>query len=851
GGPSTTNLKNRTFFFTSYQEERQASTASVGLVAPSASGRALLNSLFTPGVSPNLDLYLGITQNAVGNSSFLNIPIGARPGCAAPCNVQFGTFNRAYPFTFRDRQFIGRVDHKISDNDQFTGRYVYGSNAFPSAGPTFEGFDSAQQNKTQNLLLEEVHVFGPSLTNDLRLGYSRIAFVFPIVGGTLAETLPLINITNATSLGVASNLPQARIANNYVIQDTATYVHGDHTFRGGLELLQQRSKQSAPFRGRGELSFGNSAVGSTSFSGFANFIDNFGGSGSALRDFGSPVYYPALFRQAYFFQDRWRATEALTLTLGLRYEDFGQPVNSVNTAAFTGLFNVNPATRQGPYSLPNDADKDKNNFAPTVGLAYAPSFEHGLLGTLFGQKRTVFRAGYQVTYDSFFNNIASNAAASSPNLVSTTITSTPSTASPRGLSNLTNQFPTVARPLTPLDAQTLVTKDLVNPYYQRFSVGMQRELPGSLVVDVSYVGTKGTKLYINEDLNPTVPLALRQNTPASYPNCTPGTNVTAAQATAQFPTGVLCPLSGRLDNIQGSRLIRTNGGSSIYHAGQLNVTRRFTNGLTFTGAYTYSKLIDNGSEVFGVGNTNLPQQAVRPPILGGPAFSERLERAVSFFDRTQRAVFTYVYQLPFFTEQRGFAGRVLGGWEVSGVTTFESGVPFTVINGQDADSIGGNLDRPDFNASGQAGVRAVPAIATATANPCSVAVGATFYTNPDAGGACINPSTAQFIGILAGSGRTGNLGRNTLRTPGTNLFDMNFSKRLRLTEGTRLEFRAEVFNIFNHPNFLQGSISPFTPGGGSLPASVFGSVAGRFLQPDTVGTDGGGRTIRYQVKYRF
>jgi hypothetical protein len=324
--------------------------------------------------------------------------------------------------------------------------------------------------------------------------------------------------------------------------------------------------------------------------------------------------------------------------------------------------------------------------------------------------------------------------------------------------------------------------------------------------------------------------------------------VTAAQATPQFPTGTPCPLSGRLDNIQGGRLTRTNGGSSIYHAGQLDVRRRFTNNLTFTGAYTWSKFIDNGSEVFGVGNVNLPQQAALPPILG---FSQGLERSVSLFDRTHRAVFTYVYRTPWFKEQRGFIGHALGGWEISGVTTFESGVPFTVLNGADADSIGGNLDRPDYNPLGQRGVRAVPATATAANNPCMVAVGSVFYTNPDAAGACINPANAEYIGILAGSGRTGNLGRNTGRTPGTNLFDMNFTKRTQISENVRVEFRTEVFNIFNHPNPLQGSISPFTPGSGSLPSNVFTSVAGRFLDPRSVGTDAGGRTIRYQLKLVF
>lgn len=825
GGPSLIRGTNRTFFFLSWQEERQNSQQNVGVVVPTAAGFAVLNSAVPVGASANLDLYRTVIGSAVGNSSTFNVALGARPGCAAPCNVQFGTFNRALPFSFKDRQATLRIDHKISDKDQFMGRYVYGSNAFPSAGPSFEGFDSAQVNKVQNLLFQEVHVFGPSFTNDLRLGYSRIAFDFPIAGSPLAETLALYNITNLTSLGVASNLPQGRTANNYIFQDTATFVHGDHTFRFGTELLDQRSKQFAPFRGRGELSFGASAVGATSFTGFANFIDNFGGSGSALRDFGSPAYYPFMFRQSYFGQDRWRVTDSLTVTLGLRYENFGTPINSVRTAAFTGLFNVNPTTLTGPYSEPSKVSSDNNNFAPTIGIAYAPSFSHGLLGSLFKEKNTVFRAGYQITYDSFFNNIASNAASSSPNIIGTTTTSVPSAALPRGLANLTGSFPLVPRPLSPLDAQTLVVKNLVNPYYQRWSVGMQRELPGHLVLDAAYVGTKGTKLYANEDLNPLVPAALRIT-----------------------PTGFAGTTSGRLDNIQGSRLIRTNGGSSIYHSGQFTLSRRFAQGLTFNAVYTWSKFIDNASEVFGVGNTNLPQQAVRPPILG---FSERLERSVSLFDRTHRAVFYYTYDLPFMKEQRGFVGRVVGGWNISGATTIESGVPFTVVNGQDADSIGGNLDRPDVNPEIHNTIRAVPAVATATSNPCSVTVGATYYTNPDAASACINPATARYVGILAGSGRTGSLGRNTERLPTTTVFDVSVTKRIRLTENTRIEFRTETFNLFNHPTPLLANPSPFTPGSGSIAASVFNSVATRFLDPRAVGTDSGGRLIRYQLKLVF
>ncbi|MGH8525618.1 MAG: hypothetical protein ACREXY_15870, partial [Gammaproteobacteria bacterium] len=462
-----------------------------------------------------------------------------------------------------------------------------------------------------------------------------------------------------------------------------------------------------------------------------------------------------------------------------------------------------PVTFAGPYSLPNEVKDDNNNFGPTFGVAYSPAYEDGVLGRLLGNRETVFRAGYQIGYDSFFNNIASNAATSSPNVVATAVPSVVNVVTaPRGLANVTGALPLTARPLSPLDSQTLVVQDLVNPYYQRWSVGLQRALPWNVVVDASYVGSKGTRLYINEDVNPSVP-ASQRITPSGFTGsrtCTPAT------------TG--CLISGRLDNLQGSRLIRTNGGSSIYHSGQLNVTRRFVNGLALTGAYTWSKLIDNGSEVFGLGDVNSPQQASFPAIFGG----QPLERAVSFFDRTHRATFTYVYAIPFMREQRGIVGRVLGGFEISGVTTFESGVPLTVINGGDADGIGGALDRPDFNPAGDPGTRAIPNLVApvttgstvAAPNVCNLTmVGQLYYsTGPTGSGACIGltPGNAQYIGLLAGTGRRGTLGRFTLRTPGTNNWNFNILKRINISESKRLELRAEFYNLFNHPQYGQGSV---------------------------------------------
>lgn len=816
GGPIK---RDKTFFFSSYQEERQNSTSQLGLTSLSAAGRATLLSLYPTGSNPRADLLNQVTQGADATSQFFNVSAGpGRP------DIQFGTYQRPVPTFLRDRQLSERVDHTIGAFDQLSGRYLYDDGEQPVGGSTgFLGFDTSYKPRVQSALATETHTFSPRMTNELRLGYNRIFYFFPNdATNSLAATLPQITIAGVTTVGIASNLPQGRVANNYELQDTVNYIRGKHSFRAGASLLDQRSKQAAPFNGRGTLSY----AASTGYTGLANYLDNYGGSGgAAARDFGSPNYYPSLFRQAYFGQDRWRATDALTVTLGLRYEYFGVPINSIPTPAYTGLFNVNPVTLQGPYSQPNSVKPDKNNFGPLVGLAYSPTFGSGLMNKVFGERKTVFRAGYQVGYDSFFNNIASNALASSPNLVSTSIPSVVDTTNTRGLANLSTAFPAVARALLPTDSQTLVLNNLVNPYYQRWSAGFQRELPGHIVLDASYVGSKGTKLFINEDLNPLVPAALRIY-PAGY------------NANSTYGAGLV--LQGRLDPLQGARLIRTNGGSSNYNAAQFELKRRYSSGIVWDLSYTRSKFIDNSSDVFGSAGNNLPQQTAVPSIFGGLAS----DRGVSLYDRPNRMTLTFLYQLPFYKEQKQIVGRIVGGWEVSGFWAVESGAPVNVLNGLDADGLGGgSYDRANYNPAGLPNVRAVYS-----------ATSPTLYVNPDNNNAPIDPSTAMYIGLPACTSTTtpcpgGNLGRFTLRTPRQDNLDVAAMKTFKLTERFGLQFRAEAYNVLNHRQYTFPSVSPFDSGTTTIAANVTSSAAGRFLNPGYA--DGGARVMKFQLKMIF
>jgi outer membrane receptor protein involved in Fe transport len=813
GGPI---IKNKTFFFFSYQEQRRHGGASNNLVTPTANGWATLDAMFPKGTNPRVDLYRSIAGLAIADSQPFNVAMGN-----GRKDVEFGTRISNYNDQFTDPQWMIKIDHAFSDMDHLSGRYIRDKQFDPVGGATsfFPGFGTSYNYPSENLLLNETHVFTPTTTNELRLAYNRANLDYAVdTQNPLGPTLAFYNIGGGiSSIGVQTNLPQGRTVNNYALQDTLSHIHGTHSFRFGATLTQERARQFAPIRIRGEIDYTTSA----GFSNFANFVDDFGGStGVVQRDFGSPAYYPNYTRQAYFAQDRWRVTPDLTLTLGARYEYFGTPMNTLRTPAYSGIFNLDPVTLTGPYSLPNKVDSDKNNWAPTVGLAWSPKGS-GLVGKLLGEKKTVIRTGYQIGYDSFFNNIASNAAVATPNVLATALNTSVTAANPRGAGNWSQLLPTIARAPLPGDSQNLIIKNLVNPYYQRWSFGIQRELPSSLLLDVSYVGSKGTKLYANEDFNPLVPSSLRI-TPAN-------TNPAAV-------------LQGRLDNLQGSRLIRTNGGDSNYESLQITLTRRLAKDLFFNVAYSWAKNIDNANDVFQVTNSNTPQNTALPSIYGGL----HADRSLSQLDRTGRAVFSYVYGLPFMRDQKGPVGRVLGGWQIAGVTTFESGVPGTITNGADADGVGGNFDRPMFNPAGQPGVRAQFSATSPTG-----------YVNPDAATGPttpIDPKTAQIIGLapFAGGptpGPVGNLGRNTFRLPGINNFNVNFQKNVRVVERVSMQFRAEFYNLWNHPQYGVPSVSPFSPSAGNIAASVQTSPAGRFLQPQFM--DGGGRVIRYQLRLVF
>jgi hypothetical protein len=781
GGPIK---RNKAFFFAALQQDRFRASGQFSFVVPTADGVRVLRSLFP--ANPRLDLYLGALGDLRGSANPFPLALGLDPLTGGDRgSVAFGTARWPYPSSRDETQGLLRFDVSFAPTHQIGFRYMNDSSMeSPQADsvPSFPGYFTDASTGNHNFLVSDTYTIGNSLTNELRFSYARQAVEWPISSHavTPANTLPVFQLPAPLSApGIGNGAPQFRFANNWLLQETQSKLTGHHMFRYGLEFLWQLGKQlGAGFAGRGQIAY----TASPGYSAFANFLDDFSGpSVSIRRNFGNPVFYPDSFRQSYFFQDTWKAKPTITLCLGLRYENFGQPANSLRFPAFAGF----DPTR---FLVPNKVEPSNKNFGPALGVTWSPSPSSRLAQRLFGPEKTVWRAGYQITYDTFFTQLLNFIMGDSPNTVQVNKVST---GAGRGTANWSEQLP-LSAPLPSIrDGQLAVfDKNIRNPYTEHWTFGFQRVLPQQLLLDMAYVGSESHHLFTRDDLNP-------------------------------------LQLDGtRLHPEFGPRVIRSSNGNSIYHALQLQVERQFQKRLFVDGSYTWSRALDSTSESLQV-NMNSQNQNLTsiPASLGGL----KLDRGLSDYNRSHRLSIAYIWDIP--GPRDGVRKELLGNWSVSGITAFQSGVPYTVQNGFDRNHDGFANDRPDIaNPSAPLSTRAV---ITPGSGPGSCSTG---YRNPDTG-ECVTPADVHFI-VGQGLPNSRTVGRNTLFAGGTNNWDAALTKSFPVSEKRRLEFRWEAFNVFNHRQFVQAPSR-----------DVLNSPPGEFLNPKL--TDGGIRSMRMQLKFQF
>jgi hypothetical protein len=778
GGPV---LKNKTFFFAGFQQDNNHSTDNLPLVIPTADAVTQLQTLFPN--NPRLDLYLNALGSPRGSGNPFSVPLGIDPQTGVDRgSVQFATAAYVLPAINDGPQWLVRMDHNPSERHRLSWRYTYDSrHTRPKAAP-FPGFVQEDSFSHHNFLFVDSYTFSPSYTNEFRFSYGRPyvnSFATWPGSSPLAGTLPQIQITNVSSPSLISQNAQFHHGENFLFQETQTKVSGRHTFRYGVEFLQQRITQQRGANDLGIVSFRSGG----GYSAFANFLDDFSGpSGSIARTFGAAVFHPDQLHQTYFFQDNWKAKPTFAVTLGLRYEHFGQYANTLRYPAFPGFDSTQ-------FLVRHEVNPDNKDFGPAFGLAWSPRMggsHSGWFGRLLGDGKTVWRGGYQISYDSLPTQLISlGPATSTPNAINVPVTA-PNTG--RGSANWYERLPTTATAPSLTDMQTMLDQNLRNPYTERWSFGFQRLVAETFLLEASYVGSESHRVTTRADWNP------------------------------RLPTGTL-----RLYPSYGPVILKTSEGNSSYHALQTRLDRRFAHGFQMSASYTWSKFIDSTSD--GVGTVNVQGAAANnltsvPVMFGGL----KLDRGPSDYDRPQRLTISYLWAVP--GPRSGWSKYALSGWQLAGITTFQSGTPFTVANGFDRNNYGNNQDRPDIgNPSAPVNTRAI----IFTGCP-------TGYQNPDTL-SCVSPDTVHWV---EGKGfpNASTVGRNTMRTSGTNDFDLNLTRSITIGETRRLEFRWEALNAFNHPQFVNAPLR-----------NVLSTPAGQFLNRDY--TDSGIRSMWVQLKLVF
>jgi outer membrane receptor protein involved in Fe transport len=548
-----------------------------------------------------------------------------------------------------EHQFDLRLDHTLSATDELSVRYSFGDRTlyepFSTSSQVYvPGFGNNAPRRAQNAVANHTHIFTPNLLNEVRLGFNRIAAgVFqqnidnnlnqqvglPTISANPRDIgLSLISVLGYSRLGDESHNPQHSATTVYQFLDTVTWARGKHLLRTGIDLRWLQQNAFRDEESRGLITFlgetGNALaemlLGLPSLSGVAR-LDN----QEHLRT-----------HSAYAFaQDTWRLRQDLTLVAGLRYEYNSPPVDAFNRANL-----YDPATQTlvqvGTNGIPRGGSQpDRNNFAPSTGLAWRPGHAH-----------TSLRAGYGIHYDQsslapgeglYFNAPYFDFKLYFP-------------IGPIPL-RLSNPFPANFPIPVPFSALA-IQNNLATAYVQQWNFNAQRDLGRDRIVELAYVGSKGTKLLGARDLNQPFPGAQPFN-PRPVP---------------QFAD--IDILESRAD--------------SNYNSLQARFQQSFEHGLTALASYTWSKSIDDASSFFtSTGDANFPQNS----------HDTRAERALSNFDLRHRFSLSYSYDLPF------GKGTLWGGWQTYGIWTFQTGRPFTVALDPNIDNSNTGLSILGFGAN--------------------------------------------------------------------------------------------------------------------------------------------------------
>ena len=735
-------------------------------------------------------------------------------------------------------RYTVKFDHKLSPKDQLNVAFLYDNadTTVPLGGNNVFGPTLFSHGRAQNAGVTWTHTISPSILNQARMAYVRHTANFPgdPTVNNMADGFSYFD-ENSVGLGNASNIPQLFTENEFIYKDDLSVAHGKHNFKGGAEYRRTRNGSTFSSYKNGENAYEDTEDMLTDGA-FTNELEEYLTGGSTvysglLYSIASlnpltgqlPQYYRG-YRDnevAAYIQDDWRVNSRLTVNLGLRWEYFGPPHNfqsGVDANFYQGT-NVTPLPNPSgnpffPVNSPYEAlfatgtvqqrdhnlwNKDLNNFGPRLGFAW----------DTMGNQKLVMRGGFGINYDRIYNNVFENIRFNPPYFAV-------------GLLGAGAGAPTI----TAQDTANLVTypfqgtstffgagltpelramdQNIVTPYYEQAHLGFQYQLGKDMVVESNYVGTFGHKL---------VGILNRNTYDGRY-------------VEGLGNTSALNPAYGNIN-------FRTNCCDSNYHGWQTTFRKRFTSGLQFNANYTFSKAMDDLSDAFsGKGSSGgFPTDELNPHLDYGPAD----------FNVKHRVVASFVYDLPF-----AKSNRWIGGWNVSGIVSVQSGTGFSVNNTSvDSNEDGVRNDRAVYLGPGS--------ISNAINHDVSPATGY-LKGGPSYWGMLNGPTTLTETGIpcTANGGlwcNTGEMQRNSLVGPGFFNTDLGFGKTFKITERVGLKFEGNFFNIFNHPNFLPPGSTSGTPGGTPTlnNTSNFGQSTSTFGNQET----GGPRITQLAVRFDF
>jgi hypothetical protein len=858
GGPIK---KDKAFFFASYQGTRERNGASV---INSLSTNVLVDPKLTKDRSAaTLQATYGVPVNPVA-LALLNTKLANGQYLIPTPTASDGTYTGSTPSIFDENQFNANIDYRFSDRNTLSGKFFY-SNApqtltlpsFLGGGPNVPGYGNFQQNNNRLLSLQYVHIFSPTVFNELRAGYNFIRVdAFPQepvndsnvgINRSNANIFPglgLIRInpaSNGVVIGTSATIDVKAVAPSTTLADTLSITKGKHNIRTGGEYRYNENNYVLNFFTRGQIDFASFTaflLGAPTFSVF--------GSGIGNRSLRASDYN-------LFVQDDWKFNRKLTLNLGLRYELDLPPYDTRGRIATfdPSLYVLRPAiggAAIGPpiggyvqagnvisqydvASIPNVGKRvvnsiDPNNFAPRVGFAYSP-LESG---------RLVLRGGYGIFYSrTSFQYLTLNVIAPPTYVFGVSVL--PPISNPFFPAPTQSQFPTLV-PGVALSG-TLFDRNIRTPYLQQYNLNAQYEVFKDYLLEVAYVGTHGVNLFRQIAINqaPLVP------TGGSITNPVTGAVITTNTAAN---AGLRAPFQGASINgfFQNQSTAQSN-----YNSLQVSLSKRFSRGLQFLASYTLAKSIDNASGQgggAGIGGVVNPGGVGETSAILGNQHSNRANRGLSDFDRKHRFVFSALYDMPLpkFAGDSKAGKLLLGNWQLGTIVSSMSGLPIDIV-----DTAAGSF----YGLSGGSAPLARPNL---VGDPFSN-VPAGYFFNPFAfarpfvaAGASI-PSSGGTATAGALGTDIGNVGRNILRGPHQNNVDFSVIKRFRVSESKSLEFRSEFFNLFNTVNFANpiSDLNAVAAANFNSDGTIKSGGAGRFGR--IISTSNNPRLIQFALKFNF